>query len=233
MMTHAVSHDGLDGTEVAADIADPLLAVLLPVAIESLIAAGDIDGAENLTAGLVARSRQSSHPWARAAAARCGALVLAARGELDAAEDLVRSSVAELRGVAVPFELARTLLVHGQVLRRRRAKQTARDALDEALALFEALGADRWAERTRTQRERLGVRRVDASLTVTEEHVARLVASGMSNKQIAREMFVSLSTVKSHLSNTYFKLNVRGRTQLASVVASGGLRRAVGAPPAA
>jgi DNA-binding CsgD family transcriptional regulator len=66
---------------------------------------------------------------------------------------------------------------------------------------------------------RLGVRRGADDLTPTEDHVARLAASGLSNKQVAASLFISPSTVKANLAKVYCKLGVTGRAQLATAMA--------------
>ena len=64
---------------------------------------------------------------------------------------------------------------------------------------------------------RVGARRPapEGALTVTEQRVARLAADGLSNKEIANSLFVTVHTVEKHLSHAYAKLGVRSRRQLA------------------
>jgi DNA-binding CsgD family transcriptional regulator len=115
------------------------------------------------------------------------------------------------------FDQARSLLFLGRVQRRHRKWAAARRSLDDAGELFEALGADGWAEQTRGELARIGARRPVAKgdLTPTEQRVARLAAEGLSNKEIAAELVVSVYTVEKHLSHVYAKLGVRSRAQLA------------------
>ena len=65
---------------------------------------------------------------------------------------------------------------------------------------------------------RLG-RRKDDDLTASEGRVAKLVAQGLSNKEVAAALFVTVHTVEVHLSRTYAKLGIRSRTQLAGRLA--------------
>ena len=113
-----------------------------------------------------------------------------------------------------PLERARSLLVMGEVRRRRKRKRAAREALDEALAGFEELGAVLWAERTREAMRRIGGRTAAGGLTATEQRVADLVVSGRSNKEIAAALFVSVRAVEANLTRIYAKLNVGSRTEL-------------------
>jgi DNA-binding NarL/FixJ family response regulator len=105
--------------------------------------------------------------------------------------------------------------VLGSVRRRAKRKAAARDALDEALANLEAIGARLWADRARAELARIGGRARSSGLTPTEERVAELVAEGRSNKEVADELFVSVRTVEANLTRIYAKLGIRSRTELA------------------
>jgi len=74
----------------------------------------------------------------------------------------------------------------------------------------------------RSELARVGARRpaLDGELTPAERGVAELAARGLANKEIAQEMVVSVKTVEFHLSNTYAKLGIRSRTQLAARLAA-------------
>jgi DNA-binding NarL/FixJ family response regulator len=120
----------------------------------------------------------------------------------------------------LPFELARSLLVKGSMQRRAKLKRPARETLERAAEIFEELGAPVWLERTRAELARIGGRRAasDAALTGTEQRVADLAAAGGTNKQIARELYVSERTVEANLTKVYRKLGLRSRTELASLL---------------
>jgi DNA-binding NarL/FixJ family response regulator len=87
--------------------------------------------------------------------------------------------------------------------------------LSEALELFDTLGAAVWAERAAAELARISGRRAAGALTETERRVAELVADGLSNKEVAARLFVSVRAVEANLSKVYAKLGVRSRTQLA------------------
>jgi len=108
--------------------------------------------------------------------------------------------------------------------KRRKQKKAARDSLEAALALFEAAGAERWAQQARDDIARLGRKR-QTDLTASEGRVAQLVAQGHSNKEVAQALFVTVHTVEVHLSRAYAKLGVRSRTQLAGRLAVAGAPR--------
>ena len=128
-------------------------------------------------------------------------------------------------GLPMPFERARTLLCLGERLRRARQRADAREPLKEALETFERLGARGWAERTRTELRATGeqqARRAETAaeqLTPHELQIAVLVAQGMTNREAAAALFLSPKTIEYHLGQIYRKLDVRGRAQLARLMA--------------
>jgi DNA-binding CsgD family transcriptional regulator len=121
------------------------------------------------------------------------------------------------------FELARTELAYGEWLRRARRRAEARPHLRAALELFERLGATPWAERTRSELRASGqrARKRDSStreqLTVQEQQVARLAAQGLTNRQIADQLFLSTHTVGYHLHKVYTKLGIASRAGLSQL----------------
>ena len=89
-------------------------------------------------------------------------------------------------------------------------------SLEQAATVFDELGSSGWAEEARSELERVGARRPRPAgeLTPAEQRVAELAADGLSNKEIARTLFVTVNTVEVHLSHAYAKLGVRSRAQL-------------------
>jgi DNA-binding CsgD family transcriptional regulator len=119
-----------------------------------------------------------------------------------------------------PFEHARIRLLHGEWLRRARARREARAELALAVDLFTALGARPWIQRAESEhaatglpspRERPG--RPDG-LTAQQRHVAHLAASGLTNGEIAARMSVSRRTVATHLAGAFRTLDVHTRAAL-------------------
>jgi DNA-binding CsgD family transcriptional regulator len=126
----------------------------------------------------------------------------------------------------MPFEQARTQLLLGIHLRRQRLRGDARPHLAAALETFGRLGAAPWAERARGELVASGVavaaRPADlTALTPQEFQVAQNVARGLSNREVAAAMFLSVKTVEYHLANVFHKLGLRRRSQLAVLVAHG------------
>jgi DNA-binding NarL/FixJ family response regulator len=117
----------------------------------------------------------------------------------------------------LPLEQARAVLIAGLIERRARRRARARELLEEAAREFDRLGAQLWAERARAELGRVsGRRRRDEhELTPAEGRVVELAADGLSNKEIAKRLFVTVHTVELHLSHAYAKLGVRSRAQLA------------------
>jgi DNA-binding NarL/FixJ family response regulator len=127
----------------------------------------------------------------------------------------------EHRRVPQPFELARTLLAKGEVERRAKQKRAARSALEQALGLFQAIGAPLWAQRARDDLARVGgATPPSGELTPTEQRIAQLVGEGRKNREVAEALFISVKTVEANLSRIFLKLGVRSRTELARRIAT-------------
>jgi DNA-binding CsgD family transcriptional regulator len=205
------------GLELEAEAGyDPGVLRLVPDAIEALLAAGRPQAARPLVEALEAQGRRLGQPWALATGARVRGLLEAASGDLARAQTALEDALREHKGLPQPFELARTLLAMGVVRRRAKRKREARESLGQALAIFQQLGAARWADRTRTELGRIGGRAPSpAHLTPTEERVAELVAEGQTNREIAGSLFLSVKTVEANLTHIYRKAGVTSRRQLA------------------
>jgi DNA-binding CsgD family transcriptional regulator/tetratricopeptide (TPR) repeat protein len=188
---------------------------VLPNAIEALVATGKLDEAVRLQAQFEEAGREFKTPWALATAARCRGLIEAARGDLDAAVSQLEQALAEHERLLNPLERGRTLLALGTVRRRGKEKRAAREALDSSIAIFDELPARLWADRARAERARIGGRVAAGELTATERGIAKLVAQGHSNKDVAAQLFITPRTVEGHLTRIYEKLGVRSRSELA------------------
>ena len=183
-------------------------------AIEAAVSRGELERAERLVARVEEQAIRTGIPWNRAVAARGRGLLLAARGELEEAAAALDRSLAAHAACPMPYERARTLLVQGQILRRLKRKREARTALDEAAAVFASLGADAWVARADAERQRVASRRAPDGLTPSELRVAQLAAIGLTNPEIAAQVFVSRKTVEATLARIYRKLAISSRGQL-------------------
>jgi DNA-binding CsgD family transcriptional regulator len=202
---------------------EPGVIPCVPDAIQALVSMGRTERAEVLLEGHARRARAPNRPWALATARRCRGLVLAAGGVLDDALEELDAALEVLERVPQPFELGRTLLVKGEVERRAKQKRAARGSLEEALRIFEELGARLWAERAGAELERVGGAAVGpAGLTPTERRVVDLVAQGKTNREVADALFISIKTVEANLSRAFHKLGVRSRAELIRAIVAGG-----------
>jgi DNA-binding CsgD family transcriptional regulator len=107
--------------------------------------------------------------------------------------------------------------------------QAAIDGLDQALEGYEQIGAPRDAARVRARLRGFGIRRRHwahserpetgwDSLTATENSIADLVTEGLTNKEVAAQMFISPHTVNFHLRQVFRKLDIGSRVELAHII---------------
>jgi DNA-binding CsgD family transcriptional regulator len=196
-------------------VPEPVLWFFVPEAIEASIAVGDTDRAERLLDLFEAPARLLGRAWALMAAGRCRSLLLAVRGELEGASRSAHEAVELGRRLELRLDFARTLLVAARIERRRRQKRAARELLDEALRIFEDAGARLWAQQTRRELDRTGFRPAAFDeLTETERRVAELAATGLTNREVAAQLFMSPKTVEANLARAYRKLGIRSRAEL-------------------
>ncbi|MFE3430787.1 LuxR C-terminal-related transcriptional regulator [Streptomyces sp. NPDC059171] len=163
---------------------------------------------------------RAADPGAPAQLARCRAL-LAPAGEADARYG---EALAHHEQAGGEFERARTRLLYGLWLRRRRRTREARDPLRDALVGFQRCSARAWADRAagelRAAGEPAGARPDPegdplAGLTPQQQRIARCVAEGDTNREVARRLSLSPRTVDHHLRNVFAALGIRSRTELA------------------
>jgi peptidoglycan hydrolase-like protein with peptidoglycan-binding domain/DNA-binding CsgD family transcriptional regulator len=112
-----------------------------------------------------------------------------------------------------------------------RHQAAARAAPDQALDIFEQLGAPLWADKVRWELSKLAERKPADRLTETERHVAALIAQGHTNREVAAAMFVTENTVQTHIRHIFQKLGVRSRTELAVRLLSTGTSTATADMP--
>jgi len=146
--------------------------------------------------------------------ARCDAL-LEARDPDEAFGEAIALSPA-----LPPLQRARTELLYGEWLRRERRRTDSRVHLRAALESFRTLGAVPWAERAEAELRASGetARKRDPStvgqLTPQELQIAGLVTGGLTNKEIAAQLYLSPRTVDYHLRKVFTKLGITSRTEL-------------------
>jgi DNA-binding CsgD family transcriptional regulator len=189
--------------------------------VEALLEIGRTDSAVGVLDRWAADAGRVGNAWELAEVLHSRGLVAAARGDLDAALVMLEGAVEQHQDVGDPFGRARALLVLGVLRRRRRQKRASREAIEEALAAFDALGADGWVARARAEMGRIGGRTREEGLTAAERRVAALVAEGRTNREVAAALFLGERTIETHLSHVYAKLGVRSRAELARTFQTG------------
>jgi DNA-binding CsgD family transcriptional regulator len=198
-------------------IDDPLRAgQALPDAVEAAARAGELDTARELLAVLETRAGSSRQPWVQARLESCRAILVDGEKATACFEKAIAFGPSKR-----PFDHARIQLLYGEHLRRLHRRTDARVQLRAALEGFERSRAEPWSERARAELRASGetARKRDPStidqLTPQELQIAGLVAEGLSNKEIASQLFLSPRTIDYHLRKVFAKLGITSRMQLA------------------
>jgi DNA-binding CsgD family transcriptional regulator len=188
--------------------------------LEAAVRAGDTDQALAWVDELGPFATGTRHPWALGAVELGRALTTPDPAD---ATDTFERAVGHYRRASRPYDLARTQLAYGEFLRRTNRRVDARGHLRAALETFNDLGATPLVERSTQELRASGetARKRDPStlldLTPMELKVAQLVSTGLSNKDVAAQCWVSPRTVAFHLRNVFTKVGVSSRTELAQL----------------
>ncbi|WP_043466762.1 helix-turn-helix transcriptional regulator [Kitasatospora sp. MBT66] len=193
----------------------------VPDLVEAAVRLGEPERAAEPYERFARWAAAAGTPWAEALRLRCQALL----GPDELAESAYRAALDLHEGAHRPFERARTALLYGEWLRRERRRTDARPHLGAALEVFERLGVEPWADRARTELTATGTAApapaaAEGALTVLtpqELQIARLAARGLTNRDIAAQLFLSPRTVGHHLYKAYPKLGIASRTELAAL----------------
>jgi DNA-binding CsgD family transcriptional regulator len=196
-----------------------MTATFIPDAVEAMVGVGRHADAVPLIEELERNGARLGGCWMLAVGARCRSAWLAATGDIAAATRMAEAAMTEHERLPMPFERARTQLLLGQLLRRQRQKETASATLRHALAIFEAMGTPLCADRARAELARTNVApRPRLAMTPSEQRVAELAASGMTNRDVAAALFISPKTVEANLVRIYRKLGIKTRAELGRVI---------------
>ncbi|MFC8727651.1 helix-turn-helix transcriptional regulator [Streptomyces bacillaris] len=196
----------------------------VPCYVEAVVLGGRGGELSSVVDEFAAWADRTADPQAPAQLARCRALTAPA----DEADARYAEALAHHDRAGGDFERARTLLLYGQWLRRRRRTREARTPLRDALVAFQRCSARAWAERAGGELRAAGepvagaVRDtgggVLSALTPQQQRIARCVAEGATNREVALRLSLSPRTVDHHLRNVFAALSVRSRTELARLL---------------
>ena len=192
--------------------------------IEPATRTGRTDLASEAMNRLAGKARASGTDWALGIEARSRALLSAGA----VAEPLFREGIERLSRTRVRAELARTHLLYGEWLRRANRRVDARGELNIAYEMFDSMGMEGFAQRTRRELLATGAtvhkRSVETrdDLTAQETQIARLARDGMSNPEIGAQLFISARTVEWHLHKVFTKLGISSRRQLRAALSKDG-----------
>ncbi len=193
--------------------------------IDAAVRAGESDLARRWVGELNEFATATGREWALATVAYGQAMTTEPTdaGETVVVEALFVDALAHHAHARRPYDQARTYLAHGEWLRRSQRRVDAREQLRRALETFVDLHADPLAARATAELRASGetARKRDVTtqvkLTPMELTVAQLVASGLSNKDVAAQIWVSPRTVAFHLRNVFAKAGVTSRGELAQL----------------
>jgi ATP/maltotriose-dependent transcriptional regulator MalT len=184
---------------------------LLPASVEILLATGDGPAARQGSDELAALAAQMDAPLLRALSDQAAGAVLLAEGDARAAMASLRRAWTGWVELEAPYEGARVRVLLGRACRALGDREAAELELDAARATFEQLGAiPDLAHVSSLVVAAAG--HGGPGLTGREVEVLRLVASGMTNRAIGAELFISEKTVARHVSNIFTKLALSSRS---------------------
>ncbi|MET9155019.1 helix-turn-helix transcriptional regulator [Streptomyces griseoflavus] len=192
----------------------------VPCFVEAAAVAGRPEHARAVVEDFALWAACGADPQAPAQLLRCRALLAAP----EAADALYRRALERHEDTAGDFERARTELLYGKWLRRRRRLREARARLGEALMGFERCGAHPWVRQTAAELRAGGAAPAGGEagtlsrLTPQQLRIARCVAEGATNREVALSLSVSTRTVDYHLRNVFATLGLRSRVELVRLV---------------
>ena len=220
----AYLHNGLGNYDSALGAATSLFeidelahsSVALPELVEAAVRAGDPVRAAAALERLSSRANASGTQWALGMAARSRALTSTGPD----AEEHYREAIERLGKCRMATHLARAHLVYGEWLRRGGRRQDSREQLRAAHKLFSDMGTEAFAERAARELRATGenARKRNAqptdALTAQELHIARLVATGATNREVGAQLFLSPRTIEAHLRSIFHKMDIASRRQI-------------------
>ncbi|GAA1598418.1 MULTISPECIES: helix-turn-helix transcriptional regulator [Kribbella] len=185
----------------------------------ALIALNRYDDAETVLSPHEDRAIAMNHRSAIARLARTRGRLQAAVGDVDAAWKSFDRGLAALVDSPLRFDRARVEFAYGQALRRAGKRRQAAAYLSAAREVFAALRAETYLARCDRELNAGAARsaRGTEDLTPQEQAITELVATGLSNREVAAQLFLSTKTVQYHLTRIYAKLGISTRAELAAL----------------
>lgn len=190
--------------------------------VEGLIATERVDEGLALLERFDPPTDKRSKSWPALDAARVRGLALAAQGDTDAAAKSFRAGLERGPADSWPLHRARLELAYGTALREKGSPRAVIDVLRAARGRLVRLGARPFLDVCDRELRACGLQpapdRPDdlLGLTTQERAVVSFVARGLTNREVAAELYVSPKTVEYHLGRVFAKLGVTSRTQLAA-----------------
>ena len=197
-----------------------------PLEVEALIGLGRLDEAEAALQELLAAIPAFGLPSASMTAARLHGNLAVARGDPAGAGKSFTAAWQLAQGLHLPFQLALLERDDGRHLRRAGDRPGAAARLRQARDRLVTLGAQPHVAACERELQAYGAEiRPEPgparwNLTASEMAVARLVATGRSNREVAAELFVSVKAVEFHLGHVFDKLGIRSRRALPGLLAA-------------
>lgn len=204
-----------------ADVSEPGFWAWPDVYANALIVEGRLDEADKFLIPHEAKVRERGHRSAHARLACARGRLHGANGDLDSARASFEDALASLAPLPLTYDRARVNYAYGQTLRRAGKRRDADVVVSAAREGYLALGATTYVRRCDRELKAGGVHavlknRAHDALTPQEDAVSSLVASGMTNREVAAELFLSVKTVQFHLTRVYAKMGIRSRAELAA-----------------
>jgi ATP/maltotriose-dependent transcriptional regulator MalT len=200
-----------------------------PLQVEALIAVGRLNEAASALAIVAALAKNAA--WLRIGYGWLSGWLADRLGDAQKARSTYEEALAApVTAEEVPLLRARLEQAYGQLLLAERSRRPAITWLRRAHERYTALGASPFVERCTADLTACGLRGADpgmaeqpAMLSGREHRVAHLVAQGLTNHEVAKELYISTKTVEYHLSNIFIKLGITSRRQLRSPLHGGGV----------
>ncbi|XVV01276.1 LuxR C-terminal-related transcriptional regulator [Actinosynnema sp. CA-248983] len=211
--------DALDRLRLkAAGVHAGIRVMAAPQVVEAAVGCGQPSTGDRALQRFEKWAGATNCPARMALSHRCHGLL----SEGPRSDEHFREAIRLHRESGTAMELARTELLYGHRLRRTRKPRAARELLRDALKIFQSYEADHWVDRARAELRAAGETTAPvgqaADLTPQQARIARLVAEGATNREIAARLFLSHRTVEHHLRNMFTRLGVRSRVELTRMI---------------